>query len=668
MANSFLEAFGITSSNLGLETSVVMPFVYDQEKPTKFCESYIQRVYKLTPQDTLGQSDRLVCSSSHIVQYKDNSLYINNQYQYPLNTSLIDLSLYTDTLYILLLDRLFTFNIETIQEQWNFRLTQQFTSMKIKNFGSTVYLFNPFTIMKVEDSSKTMVRNFQSKLISFDNIIDSYSLFCVVDENGLLEVLDFEEEEPICSHECQCLVTEVLSISDNTILYYSCERFLISGYNFKEKQLKYSVFFNSKCPKQIHFCEKTEQVLILNRNSTKFMVLSFDENSFISKYLVLGLKTPSKAFEHCILENTLRGQAIYEGDAKHKIFTLNNNNVEVYILEVLKTNTLHYRFGKEPDALYIYEDLSQGYTENSIIEKNESFGKLKNEGIFNIPTLDQADVVKKGHSIGSIPKCMTVNTKRTKLEGTKLEDFVKRSSPPEAQKIQKVSEENKISAATEKKFELNPETEKIIQNISDKMSYLTSGDNFANLLMSVTDSIQPALRKNIENSTQNTLNLILSGPLKDTTTRYFEPLQNSLFLGLQEMRNLQNELNGLLNTVVGEMKVPNKGQKAGKNMVINESIEDIVSRKDKLQLKKRFNEFNIVEILNRNKDERFVFGLGYMIVELIREGVTGSSNWLQLICENIEVTAEDFSEFYMKLCNNSSPIFNKSIEILSNKF
>ncbi|OMJ82250.1 hypothetical protein SteCoe_17092 [Stentor coeruleus] len=624
MANSYLEAFGITSCNLGLETSVVMPFVCDQDKPTKFCESYIQRVYKMTPQDTLSQSDRLICTSSYIVQYKGNRLFINNQSQYSLETSLIDLYLYYDTLYLLLPDRLFTLNIKSIKVESDLVLTQQFTSMKVKNFGSAVYLFNPFTIMKVEDLSKTIVREFQSKLESFDNIIDSDNLICVVDENGLLEVLDFEEEEPICSHECQCPVTEVFSISDSTILYYSNTRFLIAGYNFKEKQLKYTVFFNSKCPKQFHYCEETEQMLILNRNSSKFMILSFDESSFISKYLVLGLKTPARAFEHYIIENTLRNQSIYEGNSKHKIFTFNANNIEVYILEVLSTNTLHYRFGKEPQALCINEDLSQGYTEYSIIEKNESFGKLKNEGIKNPFILGKTDKPIKDFSTKPlIPKCLTVNTKR--------EDFSKRTPAPEAHKIQKISEENKINPVTiEKNYELSPETEKIIQNISDKMSYLTSGDNFANLLMSVTENIQPALRKNIENSTQNTLNQILSGPLKDTTMKYFEPLQNSLFIGLQEMRNLQNELNVLLNTVVGEIKEVNKGQKVMKTEFSIESIEDIVNKNDKLQLKKRFNEFNIVEILNRNKDERFVFGLGYMIVELIRE-VPGLNSYAQML-------------------------------------
>ena len=381
MSSPIFEALGINPDNLEIETSIVTLFECDTEKPTKICEGLIQNVYKLENQMSLGFCNHLIASSTHLIYAIGNELYLNSSLlQVVLKSAIIDLALDQDVLYLLNRDSIIFYSIPDMNEIYSLKLTEAYKKIKISSFGTTIFLIGTNTITRIEDKTQVTQDKYEEEITSFENILDCYDLICMVFESKIIKIINYSHKKIVSEYESDIIINQICSVNDSVVIIYCQDRSTLVAFNFKERINLYSIVFNSKIPKKIIFCEETEQIIILNKNSCKFMILSLDDKAFVTKYITFGLKNNAKDIKHVVMENDIKHQPLYEGNSMHKFFVFHETTIDVYLLEVISTKTIGFRYGKEPEPLLIYQEknpIIKVNEDNLVIKKLEKF--IENE-------------------------------------------------------------------------------------------------------------------------------------------------------------------------------------------------------------------------------------------------------------------------------------------------
>lgn len=354
MANEILTCFGINSGNLGKEYSIVRQ-VNTEESLIKFDEEAIQKLYKINFDGSLNKCENIVSNHQYFIMHNGKILEINSQ-QYLLNESLVNLHVYQSTLYALFRDFLIIYKLPDFEEFLKISTDANSNTITVRNFGDLVYISSPNQILRIESLNFTKRVQFAEEILAIDPIFDSDSQVCISTSTPSILVYNFQNTSICFEFPIEYRVNSIFSINENVVFLYSQDRNLLASLGLKEKQVTYTVVFNSKVPKQIKFCEETEQLIILNKNSGKLLIFSLDEEARISKSVVFGLKKPVEKFFHLILENSLPDQAIYAGNSMHRFFMFTEDGVEVANIEVASTKILNYKYGEEFSGLDVKDD------------------------------------------------------------------------------------------------------------------------------------------------------------------------------------------------------------------------------------------------------------------------------------------------------------------------
>lgn len=649
MSDPIFEAIGVNTKNFGLETSIVTSFISDSEKSSKFSEGLIQNVYKLENTMSLGNCDHLIASSVHLIYSIGNELYINSQApSIHLKSPIISLLLHQNTLFLLHRDYIFYYNIPQKSEVYSLKLTENYKSIKINPLRSIVFLISDQKILRIENATKVLLTEYPEKITTFDLIIDSYDLIFLVFSNKKLQVLNYTTGKITCEHESLFGFDNVISVNDSVLILYSIDKCALVGFDFREKKELYTIVFNSRLPKKILFTPETEQLIVVNQNSCKLMILSLDENAFVAKFVIFGLKNPAKNIKCTVLENTIKNQPIYEGNSKHQIYVFHESSVDLYAIEVISTKTVGFRYGKEPEPLVILE--------NSEIEPVAAFINPNSlEVLEKVKEFKQWEKnIEKGKNIEKEKKQLPREARSNPVQVQfKSEPIVKFRADPKP-KVEK-PELNPI------KPELTLINPIKAGDAAEKIAKLVTPENLSNILLSASLNIKQKMVKTLENSTKEVLAEILAEPLHEIISTNLAPLQKSISSGFSEISALQGELSTLLLEICTnlDLKVP---------VFEDEPLEKLVKSKNKAKIQRKIQLLSMQEVLNSEETEDFWYDFGFLLSEIVANGDNTAISWLIEICKKVSQASPRFPEFYFTISKSSTPPFDEFIKILESKF
>lgn len=581
MANEVLACFGVNIENLGKEFSVVCG-VNCEEPLIKFDEGTIQRLFKLKSDGSLAKYDGLTANHQYSIVFSGCNIQINSSLHI-LTEPIIDLQVYQSTLYVLYKGFLVIYKLPDFEEYIRYATDDTSSSILVRNFGDLVYIKSSNQILRIESLNFTKIIKTLDEILAIDSIFDSDSLICIsCSKPPTIKIFDFQTSQLLLEYPSEYQINSIFSVNENVLFLYSEERNLLASFNLKKKQITYTVVFNSKVQKQVKFCEETEQLIILNKNSGKLLVFSLDEEGRITKSVVFGLNTPIEKFFHLILENELPDQAIYAGNCMHKFWMFTKQSIEVVHIEVINTKTLNFRYGEEYTGLVVKDDYEV------IPEKL----KIPEPPIENFEVIDNKVSINMAEAI-----------------------------------------ENCIKA------ELS----------TDKVNALVSQIAFK------LDELLPSV---IQNSFSQAYPSIFKG-ISDAISSSLPSIENSLKLGLNEFKVLQDQITQVLRELVPVEKPQTVAlSKPFGQLVKEKRLEEI-----QVLIKNKKAE-DLVSALNMEEK----FALGHILFDLSMSGVEGLSSVLELVCKEVSSESESFTEFYIKVSNTSLQQLRGSQMILESKF
>ena len=642
MSFPIFEALGIQSKNLSIETSVVSTL--EPSKQTKLDEGLIQKLYKIESEGFIENCSNLIATSLHIIFTKENSLFIDSAEVLALKSEVLDLALNQETLYILYKNSIVLFNIASMSEVFAYELLDPYNKIKINSYGSFFFVIGNNKILKAEEN-KLLNLNIFEVITGFDLVVDCDELICAVFDSKKLQVINHNSHKVVCEYISELNIDQVCSVSDSILIIYCSSQFSIHAYNFKEKEIIYSILFNSKIEKQFLYCAETEQLVVFNKNSSKLLILSLDDEACVTKFALFGLKNPIKDLKHTVIENNLRNQPLYEGNSKHKFFIFHENIINIYSLEVISTKTAGFRYGKEPFSLVLNDD--QDLNNPLPVKEKEQ----------------RAEAFVIGKSYAKDEKLEIFQKKANFIE--KKANFIEKKEKFIEKKENFIEKKVEIEDKNERKYEKKDEK---VANISDYIEALKSTiseEKISKVIQSATQKFHPKLKQTLELDTKASINSILSCPIQEIVKKNFEPLESSISLGIDRIFTMQNELSTLLNNISSSLFIKNEVFDA---KLSEESLQDIVKNKNKTALKRKIDLLGFDEVLNLELSDDFGFDLGHLLIEIIEEGYTKGKKLLEPLCSKINTESSRFGEFFIRITVSGSPMFKNSLEILETRF
>lgn len=506
--------------------------------------------------------------------------------------------------------------------------------------GTTVFLISTSKILRIEDCSKVVITEYSEDITAMDLIINCYDLISLVICSKKLQVLNYSSKKIVFEMESQYNIDQVISVNDSTLVVYSQERSLISTYNFRDKSLLYTLIFNSKVPKLISFCEETEQLIILNKNSCKMMILSLDDKANVSKYIIFGLNNQVKDFKHTVLENTIKNQPVYEGNSKHQIYVFHEDSVDLYSLEVISTKTMGFRYGPEPEPLNLQDD-------NSSAEELSRVAARNIDPVVEIPYIDQ-----------EIKQIIESGVPASRKFAGRHEESKSASTPVVFKKVGALvpQQEQRISPPRPR---IHPD--EALSNLPEIISKLVSQDHISSVIYNSAQQMKKTLIETIETSAAEALKNVLSEPVREISSLKISPISQSLTAGLEQFSSMQLELHSLLSSISMQLGLALPEPK-------NESLAELVKKKDLVKIQKKLRTVTVQEIMDEEQPQDYWFELGYSIIEIGESGDIMGINALEAICYRLAPESQRFGEFYFRITKNNVGAFTKSIEILESKF